>query len=444
MKEIFSKANFPIATGGNIYHWKEVDTNFEVKKDGKYIIAITASAKNIQQNNSHDDDDLRVIIDDYEFGKYEVHDEKISWKGFGTSSSWNGASLQGEEKTIYFFLELQKGKHEIKFYSDNTPEIKEIKAFEFKENENFEINAVKPNASFKTDKKGIPFLSLVFFGVKPKTFLLTSVCKSAAQKESTDGDNLKVVVNGKILQNKKAPSSDKYKNFYFSGDLDKGKKEVLKIEAKDFEFLEDSVELWYDDSPETSVNIELFDSLKFWKENGTTKQIKYNFYKSFLFTIAKGFSVINYQYSKQFLKHSLSEDPKTLIFKNNDKLISIIKKDTAYAKITNIITDQLKSGILNGQINLGDTNKNLDITFENKDLAFSLHGIKKIEWNAVLNQNTNSYEVNFILFDVYDFDPKAYEPSFVWMGVHMANILEAVQILKNYEIQIHINEIIKT
>lgn len=443
MKEVFSKVDFPIAIGGNIYSWKEADTDFEVKNNGKYIVAITATAKNAKQNNSHDDDDLRVVIDDYEFGKYEVHDEKISWKGFGTSSSWNGASLQGEEKTIYFFLELQKGKHNLKFYADNTPQLKEILVLELNKNENFEINNVKPKANLITNKKGIPFLSFVFLGVKPKNFQIKSICNSAAQKESTDGDNVKVVVNGKILQNKKSPTSDKYKNFYFSGNLGKGKKEILKIEPKDFEFIEDSVELWYDESPEISVDIELFDSLKFWKETELTEKGKLIFYKSTLLTIAKGFSIINYQYSKQFLEHSLSENPEILIFNNIDKLVSLLRKDAAYKKIINIIQDQLRLGILSGQINLGNTNENLDITFENKDLAFSLHGIKKIEWNAVLNQNTNSYEVKLILFDVYDFDQKTYESSFVWMGIHMANILEAVQILKNYEIQIHISEIIK-
>ncbi len=444
MKEIFSKTNFPIATGGNIYHWKEVDTDFEVKNDGQYIIAITATAKNAKQNNSHDDDDLRVVIDDYEFGKYEVHDEKVSWKGFGTSSSWNGASLQGEEKTIYFFVELQKGNHSIKFYADNTPTLKEVKVLQLESNEGFILNNIKPNINLKIDKKGMPFVSFVFLGVKSKEFKISSICQSASQKESTDGDNLKVVINGKILQNLKSPTSDKYKNFYFSGDLNKGEKEILKIEPKDFEFIEDSIELWYDESPETSVNIELFDSLQFWKESGITKQIEYDFYKNFLLVIAKGFSIKNYQYSKQFLEHSLSENPKILIFKNDDKLISIIKKDTIYVKITNIIKDQLKSGVLNGQIHLGNEKKGLAVSFENKDLAFSLHGLKKIEWDAVLNKNTNSYDVNFMLFDVYDFDPKTYELSFVWMGVYMANILEAAQVLKNYEIQIHISEIIKT
>lgn len=41
MKEIFSKNNFPSAPGGNIYHWHNADTTFELQKEGKYIVAIT-------------------------------------------------------------------------------------------------------------------------------------------------------------------------------------------------------------------------------------------------------------------------------------------------------------------------------------------------------------------------------------------------------------------
>ena len=128
-----------MSKGGNIYQWSEADTAFQVPKKGKYIVAITATAKNAEQNNSKDDDDLRVAIDGYEFGKYEVHDEKVSWKGFGTASSWNGASLKGGMKTVYFFLELQTGEHKVQFYADNTPAIKELSVVSLEEGEPFEI-----------------------------------------------------------------------------------------------------------------------------------------------------------------------------------------------------------------------------------------------------------------------------------------------------------------
>ena len=76
-----------LAPGGDQYEWKEAETEFEVPENGKYIIKITASAKNQTQNNSTDDDDLRVEINDHDMRK-GPHD------GFNIASSWNGANLK--------------------------------------------------------------------------------------------------------------------------------------------------------------------------------------------------------------------------------------------------------------------------------------------------------------------------------------------------------------
>ena len=200
MEEIFSKIDFSPAPGGNLYHWKNVDTVFEIFDDGKYIIEISASAKNAQQNMLKDDDDLRISIDDYEFGKYEINDESISWKGFGTASSWDGATLKGKTKTVYFFLQLQKGIHKIKFYADNTPVLKKIRILSLNSAEKFELEQEPPFQNIKLDKNGLPWISFIFLGIKPKDFFISSFCKSAKQKNGTDGDNLKVILNGKILE----------------------------------------------------------------------------------------------------------------------------------------------------------------------------------------------------------------------------------------------------
>lgn len=126
MKDIFRKEAFPTAPGKNIHRWEEADTTFEVVEDGYYVIAITASAMNAAQKNSTDDDDLRAAIDNYEFGKHEAHQAKISWRGFGTAASWDGASLKGGTKTVYFFVALERGKHSIRFWADEKPTIHEI------------------------------------------------------------------------------------------------------------------------------------------------------------------------------------------------------------------------------------------------------------------------------------------------------------------------------
>ena len=265
---IFSKTDFPSPPGGNIYEWKEAETRFTVPKSGKYVIAITASAKNGKQNSTDDDDDLRVAINGYEFGKSEIHEEKVSWHGFGTSAAFNGANLMGAEKTVYFFIELnteteklfnlnENREQILQFFADNTPSIKSVEVFEV-EGDYFEIEP-KELSLIKTDTKGIPFASIVFLGTRPRTVRIYANCKSATQKGSSDGDNVKVILNGEIIKNEKAPTSNKYKNFYFSGDLDKGETQYLDFVEADLQGFESAIELWYDETPILgTIEISLF------------------------------------------------------------------------------------------------------------------------------------------------------------------------------------------
>jgi hypothetical protein len=433
MKEVFSKTNFPKAPGGNLYHWEKADTLFQAPKDGKYLIVITASAKNGKKNSKKDDDDLRISLNDYDFGKYEIHAEKISWKGFGTASAWDGASLKGGEKTNYYFVELQKGKHTLKFYADNTPSIKSVKVFSLKEDEKFELEKLHPPQNIRSSKKGIPWIALIFLGVKPKKFSITSTVKSANQKGATDGDNLKVIVNGKIIQNKKAPTSRKYKNFYFSGDLNEGKSESLSINPKKFEFLEDSVELWYDEKPEGTLTVKLFDKLQNWKNIGLGKRVVLGAYKASLMSLAKILGASGYKYSKLFLEHSFKVNPQKLKFSNTSRLSKIVRQESSYANLLETIRlDIRKKRVKNGQIQLND------ISFERGDLKFSLHGLKKAEYK--IKGAGRDERIIIKLLDVYDFESDKYDLDPIQAIVNMADELEKAQAIKNFEIEIEIIE----
>jgi hypothetical protein len=448
MKEIFSKTHFPVAPGGNIYEFQEGETKFEVFEKGKYVIAITALCKNAKQNHSHDDDDLRIVIDDYEFGKYEIHADKVSWKGFGTASSFDGASLKGFKKTIYFFLELQKGRHNITFIADENPIIKEITVSHIEEDTLFEIKKLELSHFVKTDEKGIPFLSFVFLGVKPKNFQITSVCKSAAQKNTSDGDNLKVVVNGSIVQNVKAPLSDTYKNFYFSGDLNEGSHEILNITPESFEFLEDSVELWYDESPSVSVSIELFKNINNWW-NFLNNEFVDIYYNVLIWGIIHFFKYKGYKYAEEFLYHSLVFSPKKLYFSDESDFALKIKKDTGYKDILFLIKKEIERNSFDGQIKLGknEFGEGDEINFKNGDLFYSLHGLKKIHYKAVLKKES-IYDIEITLIDVYDFKELDYKLNDMyrwWLvfGNNQINKAQAREKIKNFEINIQLNDSIK-
>lgn len=75
---------------------------------------------------------------------------------------------------------------------------------------------INPISNIKTDKKWIPFIGFTFLWIKPENFEIKAICESGEQKKSTDWDNLKVITHNKLYHNPKSPTSDKYKNFYFS------------------------------------------------------------------------------------------------------------------------------------------------------------------------------------------------------------------------------------
>ncbi|MDZ4217267.1 MAG: hypothetical protein U1C97_03035, partial [Candidatus Gracilibacteria bacterium] len=175
--------------------------------------------------------------------------EKVSWQGFGTSAAWDGACLKGSSQTNYFFVELAEGEHVIDFYADETPMLEKIEVFQLTDML-FEDFDLKPDPSVETRRNGIPWMSFIFLGARPKLFLIEAICWSASQKpESRDDDNIKIVVNGKILPNPQASTSKRYQNFFMSGNLSQGVSETLQLTSSSFEDFENTVELWYDEEP---------------------------------------------------------------------------------------------------------------------------------------------------------------------------------------------------
>lgn len=444
MKFIFQKIKFPPAPGGNLYELVDAKTSFITSGSGLFAIKIIASAKNAEQNNSTDDDDLRIALDGFCFGKYENHDEKISWKGFGTSASFDGASLKGGTKTIYFFMELEKGEHVIQFFADGTPDIKSLEVFCI-ENNKFILNNLSPTEKIKSNENGIPWLSLVFLGTHAKNILLDVDTKSAKDKGQTDGDNVKVILNGIILSNEQSPNSKKYKNFYFSGDLKSIG--ILSISNDDLSAklsFENSVELWYDQAPKiNSLQVNFFDTEKFLKEYESLVNLREYVFSCVWIAMAY-FKSSSKLYSAKFLKYSLQENPDALVFKANHPIVKKIKKDPIYKKILQKVNEKITSGISNGEIWPEDIAGK--INFDSYDLSTAIHGIKKIEYTSEIKMN-GKIKVKMILFDIYDFasadvpfflfHPYEYSKNTLLNAINMG---EDFHIIHNFEIQIHITD----
>lgn len=447
MEKIFLKKFFSEAPGGDRYEWKEAETHFDISQGGIFVIKIEASAKAGKQNNSKDDDDLRLALDGFDFGKYEKHQESLSWKGFGTSSSWDGANLRGGTKTVYFFAELEAGTHTLQFFADETPILKNIEVFEIADNI-FELENLTPPESIKVKQKGVPWMSFIFLGGQTKMFSLSVNTKSAKRKKSTDGDNLKLIINGKIQKNPYASESHKYKNFYFSGDIRESDLFSTNSEklAESLAF-ENSVDLWYDEKPTiSSLSVEYFDNKEFLEE-----------YKKFFdlkeYVLSRTHLAISYfklnkeTYSAQFLQHALENNPSPLIFDDKHKLVKKLKSDQMYYKLIKKIKEKISAGDTNGEIWPDEIDG--QITFDSNDLATAIHGIRKIEY-IVKPKKQYTYEVEMILFDVYDFAkanlpfPLAHPFHYIKKTVNnIIDIGEEVGVIHNFEIEIHISDVIE-
>ncbi|MBN1258396.1 hypothetical protein JXA05_01425 [Candidatus Peregrinibacteria bacterium] len=448
MKSIFQKSNFPEAPGGNLYEWKSAETAFEIPKEGLFAIKITASAKNAEQNRSKDDDDLRVALDGFDFGKYGQNREG-SWKGFNVSSSWNGATLKGGTKTVYFFVNLEKGRHVLQFFADETPILKSIEIFEII-SYSFELYGLRPPERLKSARIGIPWLSFVFLGTPSKNITLGVATKSAKTKGGTDGDNLKVIINGRIFPNIQAPASDKYKNFYFSGDLKEFN--VLSVideqMAKPLAF-ENAVELWYDEEPEiTDLKVRFFSQKELLEKYDLNDMIPW--ISAEILAMALILENQGKIYSAEFLRHSMGKNPEAKIYGPDDPIARKIKADPAYRKILEKLKEKIKGGNLEGEIwpddFKGDPGMKGEINFSSFDLDGAIHGTKKIEYSA-RKQGNDGFEVHLTIFDIYDFEREILpgilqdRKGFVLQSaVNWLDRLEALEIIHNFEIEIRLTE----
>lgn len=82
--------------------------NFETPKDGVYIIAITAIARNYRA-----DDDLHIAINQHQFGAVNYQNHRAYWRTLNKPYSWNGSKMKGNAKTNYYILPLMASKNNV-------------------------------------------------------------------------------------------------------------------------------------------------------------------------------------------------------------------------------------------------------------------------------------------------------------------------------------------
>ncbi|MFC1686700.1 fibronectin type III domain-containing protein, partial [Patescibacteria group bacterium] len=99
------------APGGNLYLYKTY--NFEVESTEDYYIEVAAAA---ESHGSADDDDLRIVIDDNDYG-------------WGGTNGFDGDTEKGREKTVSITRNLSAGDHTLQIYADGNPILNAVEIY---------------------------------------------------------------------------------------------------------------------------------------------------------------------------------------------------------------------------------------------------------------------------------------------------------------------------
>lgn len=217
---------------------KRLDDNFEwpfeIAEDGLYLVEIIASCDNWLQNWKYffNDDDLAVKIDDIEFGK-------LNGKGglLNGEAAWNGNNLKGLKKTAIFILDLKTGEHKVNFIINKKPFIESVKVIKVDN----EINYLPEKNRQAQYGNGRQWISIALVDLPLGKLKISA----KAEKREQDSDDIKLIVDGQIQKNKE---SEKFKNWYWCGSLDKGKEKFFE-EKTNFEKGLHYIELWADRKP---------------------------------------------------------------------------------------------------------------------------------------------------------------------------------------------------
>lgn len=226
----------------------EINYAFDVEKDGIYEVVIKASCQPGWRNHwwlkiksfledvvdlHLDDDDLRVEIDGITFKK------PLGKEGlFNSPTAFSGTKILGKTKTVVFIVHLNKGTHHIHFIPKGLPYLEGIYVnyltYQSKFLSYLNLRAEKENYySWYT-------LALV----KLKFHSLSISAKADKNTGETDDDDLKIVVDGVIQENK----INSHQKSYFCGFVLKGQEAHYYKELNSTEDIH-YVELMADNRP---------------------------------------------------------------------------------------------------------------------------------------------------------------------------------------------------
>lgn len=133
-------------------------------------------------------------------------------------AAWNGNELKGLEKTVLIAANLKTGSHIINLQPDQIPFIKVITVSKVEEIDKIIYIPIGSNPPQKSE--GRPWLSYIILDL----FITKLTIAAKTNKNRTDDDDIKLLINGKIQKNE---NSKYHRDWYWCGKMLKGKEKIF-------------------------------------------------------------------------------------------------------------------------------------------------------------------------------------------------------------------------
>lgn len=170
---------------------EKFDYNFDIEKEGLYLIIISARARSQKQisDEATDDDDLRIEINGRKFPKLDNPQRYLD-----SPAAFSGGKLHNLKETIYFLINLSKGAHTLTFIPDNEPFLEELSIFGFPKPEseiNLDINEVAEDGDCR------PWITFALVDL-PLKQIQTEI---KTERRRFDSDDVKIIIDDEVKRN---------------------------------------------------------------------------------------------------------------------------------------------------------------------------------------------------------------------------------------------------
>lgn len=212
---------------------------FNIKKSGWYLLIISARLKSKKQRgeNETNDEDLTVGIDERVFPH-----PSSSGRLIDSPAAFSGGQLHNRLKTVYFITHLTFGDRTITLTPQYGAEVEEV-SYEETEFEDSKINLSLEKQAEKAN--GRSWITFVLDDLNLKSI----TAKATVDWRFPDGDDVKLIVDGKIKKNSR---SIRHKNWIWASNV---LHKIFGGEAQEKTFREDLpqglhyIEFHSDESP---------------------------------------------------------------------------------------------------------------------------------------------------------------------------------------------------